>query len=61
MLSYVGLIPRIVFAATQATLRYTFQTGYFPPEWPWKLALIMGVNKASADFIPLFTIEEVFI
>jgi hypothetical protein len=59
MVSYIKLIPRVIFAALQATYRYTFRTDYFPSEWPWKLAVIMGINKASIGLIPLLTVEEV--
>ena len=51
----------LVIAALKATCRHIFRTGYFPPEWPLKLSVIMGVTKALFSFLPDYTVEEVLI
>ena len=58
-ISYSRVIPLLVFAALRSTCRYVFRTGYFPSEWSWKLALAMGLIKASAACIPYITVEDV--
>jgi len=48
----------ILASAIQSALRWVFG-GYFPREWPLKLALIMGVSKTLFNYLSEFTIEEV--
>ena len=50
----------IALAALQAACHHIFHIGYFPHEWPLKLSVIMGVNKAISGFLPSATVEEVF-
>jgi hypothetical protein len=53
------LIARLLWGVFQAAYRHILRTGFSPPEWPLKLALIMGVNKALLESLDLFTVEEV--
>jgi hypothetical protein len=53
------LIARLLWGVFQAAYRHILRTGYYPPEWPLKLALIMGAKKALLGSLDLFTAEEV--
>jgi hypothetical protein len=51
----------LLFAVIKAVVRKVFRTGYYPKQWPVKLAIITGFTEALFSFIPEFTIEEVLL
>jgi len=54
-----GVAAKLAVAGLQAAGRQLFRTGYFPPQWPLKLAVITSINKAVIHSVPLITVEEV--
>lgn len=55
----IRIITKLIWNASKAACQHIFRTGFYPYEWPLRLAVIMGVNKAFMDCLAFCTIEEV--